>query len=114
MTNKLLLILFSISYLFSFQSSIEERLYSLNRALMCPVCDGLTLEQSQAGPALEMKEEMIFFLDVRDVITAGYVTSLSPPGISKKIPVQLLFTCILQLNQVHHCKGTPSLEVIES
>jgi len=25
---------------------------------MCPVCDGLTLEQSQSGPALEMKEEI--------------------------------------------------------
>ena len=58
MTNKLLFILFNITYLFSFQSSIEERLYSLNRDLMCPVCDGLTLEQSQAGPALEMKEEI--------------------------------------------------------
>ena len=58
MIKKLFLILFSVSYLFSFQSSIEERLYSLNRDLMCPVCDGLTLEQSQAGPALEMKEEI--------------------------------------------------------
>jgi len=46
MIKKLFLILFSVSYLFSFQSSIEERLYSLNRDLMCPVCDGLTLEQS--------------------------------------------------------------------
>ena len=58
MIKKLFLILFSVSYLFSFQSSIEERLYSLNRNLMCPVCDGLTLEQSQACPALEMKEEI--------------------------------------------------------
>lgn len=58
MIKKLFLILFSVSYLFSFQSSIEERLYSLNRDLMCPVCDGLTLEQSQVGPALEMKEEI--------------------------------------------------------
>jgi len=58
MIKKLFLILFSVSYLFSFQSSIEERLYSLTRDLMCPVCDGLTLEQSQAGPALEMKEEI--------------------------------------------------------
>ena len=58
MIKKLFLILFSVSYLFSFQSSIEERLYSLNRDLMCPVCDGLTLEQSQADPALEMKEEI--------------------------------------------------------
>jgi len=58
MTKKIFLTLFSMTYLFSFQSSIEERLYSLNRDLMCPVCDGLTLEQSQAGPALEMKEEI--------------------------------------------------------
>ena len=68
----------------------------------------------EGGGVLASPLKKILFLDVRDVITAGYVTSLSPPSISKKIPVQLLFTCILQLNQVHHCKGTPALEVIES
>ncbi|RPG99702.1 MAG: cytochrome c-type biogenesis protein CcmH [Candidatus Pelagibacter sp. TMED118] len=58
MINKLIFLMLSFTFLFSFQSSIEERLYSLNRDLMCPVCDGLTLEQSQAGPALEMKDEI--------------------------------------------------------
>ena len=56
MNNNLLFI--SIILLLGFQSSIEERLYNLNRDLMCPVCDGLTLEQSQAAPALEMKDEI--------------------------------------------------------
>ena len=55
--NFVLLFLGSFT-LFGFQSSVEERLYSLNRDLMCPVCDGLILEQSQAAPALEMKEEI--------------------------------------------------------
>ena len=55
--NFVLLFLGSVT-LFGFQSSVEERLYSLNRDLMCPVCDGLTLEQSQAAPALEMKDEI--------------------------------------------------------
>ena len=58
MTKKLYLLFISTVLLIGFQSSIEERLYTLNRDLMCPVCDGLTLEQSQATPALEMKEEI--------------------------------------------------------
>ena len=58
MTKKLYLLFISTVLLLGFQSSIEERLYTLNRDLMCPVCDGLTLEQSQATPALEMKEEI--------------------------------------------------------
>ena len=58
MTKNLYLLFISIVLLLGFQSSIEERLYTLNRDLMCPVCDGLTLEQSQATPALEMKEEI--------------------------------------------------------
>ena len=58
MTKNLYLLFISTVLLLGFQSSIEERLYTLNRDLMCPVCDGLTLEQSQATPALEMKEEI--------------------------------------------------------
>ncbi len=58
MTKNLYLLFLSTVLLLGFQSSIEERLYTLNRDLMCPVCDGLTLEQSQAAPALEMKEEI--------------------------------------------------------
>ena len=58
MTKNLYLLFISTVLLLGFQSSIEERLYTLIRDLMCPVCDGLTLEQSQATPALEMKEEI--------------------------------------------------------
>ena len=58
MKKNLYLLFISTVLLLWFQSSIEERLYTLNRDLMCPVCDGLTLEQSQATPALEMKEEI--------------------------------------------------------
>ena len=58
MKENLYLLFISTVLLLGFQSSIEERLYTLNRDLMCPVCDGLTLEQSQATPALEMKEEI--------------------------------------------------------
>ena len=58
MKKNLHLLFISTVLLLGFQSSIEERLYTLNRDLMCPVCDGLTLEQSQATPALEMKEEI--------------------------------------------------------
>ena len=58
MTRNLYLLFISTVLLIGFQSTIEERLYKLHRDLMCPVCDGLTLEQSQAAPALEMKEEV--------------------------------------------------------
>ena len=44
--------------MFGYQSSLEERLYKLNRELMCPVCEGLTLEQSQSSIAIEMREEI--------------------------------------------------------
>ena len=58
MIKKVFLTLFTLTFLFSFQSSLEDRLYSLNRQLMCPICDGLTLEQSQANVAVEMREEI--------------------------------------------------------
>ena len=58
MIKKVFLTLCSFTLLFSFQSSLEDRLYSLNRQLMCPICDGLTLEQSQADVAVEMREEI--------------------------------------------------------
>ena len=57
MIRQIVLTFSAITLLFSFQSSLENRLYSLNRQLMCPVCDGLTLEQSQADDAVEMREE---------------------------------------------------------
>ena len=58
MIRKIVLTCSTITLLFSFQSSLENRLYSLNRQLMCPVCDGLTLEQSQADDAVKMREEI--------------------------------------------------------
>ena len=58
MIKKVFLVLCTFTFLFSFQSTLEDRLYSLNRQLMCPICDGLTLEQSQANVAVEMREEI--------------------------------------------------------
>ena len=58
MIKEVFLTLCTLTFLFSFQSSLEDRLYSLNRQLMCPICDGLTLEQSQANVAVEMREEI--------------------------------------------------------
>jgi len=56
---KSLILIISISNIvFGYQSSLEERLYKLNRELMCPVCEGLTLEQSQSSIAIEMREEI--------------------------------------------------------
>ena len=60
--NTLLLVILSTICLLGFQESVDERLYTLNRELMCPVCDGLTLEQSQAKAALEMKDEIKRFV----------------------------------------------------
>ena len=62
--------------MFGYQSSLEERLYKLNRELMCPVCEGLTLEQSQSGIAIEMREEikkMIIQGMTDEVIKTHYV-----------------------------------------
>ena len=56
MIKNFVLLLLGSATLFGFQSTVEERLYSLNRELMCPVCDGLTLEQAQAAPALEITD----------------------------------------------------------
>ncbi len=56
--KQILLLIPIISILFSYQTSIEERLYKLNRELMCPICEGLTLEQSQSKIAIEMREEI--------------------------------------------------------
>ena len=53
-----LLLIPIISILFGYQTSIEERLYKLNRELMCPICEGLTLEQSQSKVAIDMREEI--------------------------------------------------------
>ncbi len=56
---KSLILIISISNIvFGYQSSLEERLYKLNRELMCPICEGLTLEQSQSSIAIEMREEI--------------------------------------------------------
>ena len=45
--------------------SAEERAYALDRELMCPVCDGQTIDQSNAQIAKDMK------LLLRDRIAAG-------------------------------------------
>lgn len=60
--RNILFVMFSIVFLMGIEKSVDERLYTLNRELMCPVCDGLTLEQSQAKAALEMKDEIKRFV----------------------------------------------------
>lgn len=43
----------------------DQRAYTLDRGLMCPICDGQTIDQSQAQIAVDMKEI------VREKIAAG-------------------------------------------
>jgi cytochrome c-type biogenesis protein CcmH len=45
--------------------SAEQRAYSLDKQLMCPVCDGQTLDQSHAQLATDMKQV------IREKIDAG-------------------------------------------
>ena len=37
------------------EATIDERAYALDRQLMCPVCDGQTVDQSNAQVSLDMK-----------------------------------------------------------
>ena len=37
------------------EPTLEERAYALDRQLMCPVCDGQTVDQSNAQVSLDMK-----------------------------------------------------------
>ena len=37
------------------EATLEERAYALDRQLMCPVCDGQTVDQSNAQVSLDMK-----------------------------------------------------------
>ena len=45
--------------------TLEERAYALDRQLMCPVCDGQTVDQSNAQVSLDMKEV------IREKLRAG-------------------------------------------
>lgn len=47
------------------EATLEERAYALDRQLMCPVCDGQTVDQSNAQVALDMKEV------IREKLNAG-------------------------------------------
>ncbi len=47
------------------EASLEERAYALDRQLMCPVCDGQTVDQSNAQVSLDMKEV------IREKLRAG-------------------------------------------
>ena len=38
------------------EPTLEQRAYALDRQLMCPVCDGQTVDQSNAQVSLDMKE----------------------------------------------------------
>ena len=47
------------------EATLEERAYALDRQLMCPVCDGQTVDQSNAQVSLDMKEV------IREKLRAG-------------------------------------------
>ncbi len=47
------------------EPTLEERAYFLDRQLMCPVCDGQTVDQSNAQVSLDMKEV------IREKLKAG-------------------------------------------
>ena len=47
------------------EPTLEERAYALDRELMCPVCDGQTVDQSNAQVSLDMKEV------IREKLRAG-------------------------------------------
>lgn len=47
------------------EPTLEERAYALDRQLMCPVCDGQTVDQSNAQVSLDMKEV------IREKLRAG-------------------------------------------
>ncbi len=47
------------------EPTLEERAYALDRQLMCPVCDGQTVDQSNAQVSLDMKEV------IREKLKAG-------------------------------------------
>ena len=86
--------------------TLEERAYALDRQLMCPVCDGQTVDQSNAQVSLDMKEVIREKLragesedQILDYFSARYGDSVlaSPPtsGFSAVVwivpPVALLF-----------------------
>lgn len=47
------------------EATLEERAYALDKQLMCPVCDGQTIDQSNAQIALDMKSVL------REKLAAG-------------------------------------------
>ena len=47
------------------EATLEERAYALDRQLMCPVCDGQTVDQSNAQVSLDMKAV------IREKLSAG-------------------------------------------
>ena len=53
--RNILFVMFSIVFLMGIEKSVDERLYTLNRELMCPVCDGQTIGESQASISNDMK-----------------------------------------------------------
>ena len=81
--------------MFGYQSSLEERLYKLNRELMCPVCEGLTLEQSQSGIAIEMREE------IKKMIIQGMTDEEIKTHYVEKYGLNILATPPASLSLIH-------------
>ena len=47
---------------------------------MCPVCEGLTLEQSQSGIAIEMREEIKNYYVKKYADSIGVIILADPPA----------------------------------
>ena len=68
--------------------SLEQRSYKLSKQIMCPICDGQTLDQSQSQLSKDMKNSILNLLDegktnkeIRDFFANRYGEEVlaSPP-----------------------------------
>ena len=68
--------------------SLEQRSYQLSKQIMCPICDGQTLDQSQSQLSKDMKNSILNLLDegktnkeIRDFFANRYGEEVlaSPP-----------------------------------
>ena len=91
------------------EATIDERAYALDRQLMCPVCDGQTVDQSNAQVSLDMKGVIREKLragesenEILDYFAARYGDSVlaSPPTTGFSIVVWIVPPAALLLSVV--------------
>ena len=89
--------------------SLEQRSYQLSKQIMCPICEGQTLDQSQSQLSKDMKNSILNLLDegktnkeIRDFFANRYGEEVlaSPPQKGFNIflwivPSIIFLTCIL-------------------